>query len=94
MNHPTNSQIPFESYEAAYEEVPEEDRKSFFKTIGYYYCFLVAPIDGTIISYLISQVKLTFLISMKFSMIFQGSYIHGFNKNNITDIYSRTAFIS
>jgi hypothetical protein len=39
MNHPTNSQIPFESYEAAYEEVPEEDRKSFFKTIGDYFYF-------------------------------------------------------
>lgn len=25
-----NSQIPFEIYEAAYEEAPEEDRKSFY----------------------------------------------------------------
>ncbi len=66
----------------------------FSKQLEIIFIFLVAPIDGTIISYLISQVKLTFLISMKFSMIFQGSYIHGFNKNNITDIYSRTAFIS
>ncbi|CAF2938808.1 unnamed protein product [Rotaria sp. Silwood2] len=36
------SQIPFEIYEAAYDEGPEED---------------LAPIDGTIISHLISQVR-------------------------------------
>ncbi|CAF4295870.1 unnamed protein product, partial [Rotaria sordida] len=37
------SQISFEIYEAAYEEEPEED---------------LAPIDGTIISHLISQTSL------------------------------------
>ncbi|CAF2741450.1 unnamed protein product [Rotaria sp. Silwood2] len=40
----TNSQIPFEVYEAAYEEEPEED---------------LAPIDGTIISHLISQARIS-----------------------------------
>ncbi|CAF4976306.1 unnamed protein product, partial [Rotaria sp. Silwood1] len=39
-----NSQIPFEIYEAAYEEEPEED---------------LAPIDGTIISHLISQARIS-----------------------------------
>ncbi|CAF4060965.1 unnamed protein product [Rotaria sordida] len=38
------SQIPFEIYEAAYEEEPEED---------------LAPIDGTIISHLISQARIS-----------------------------------
>ncbi|CAF4376550.1 unnamed protein product [Rotaria sp. Silwood2] len=38
------SQIPFEIYEAAYDEGPEED---------------LAPIDGTIISHLISQARIS-----------------------------------
>ncbi|CAF0904379.1 unnamed protein product [Adineta steineri] len=39
-----NSEIPFEQYEAACEESPEED---------------LAPIDGTIISHLISQARIS-----------------------------------
>ncbi|CAF0754488.1 unnamed protein product [Adineta ricciae] len=43
-NRTSNSQIPFEIYEAAYEEEPEEE---------------LAPIDGTIISHLISQARIS-----------------------------------
>ncbi|CAF0802555.1 unnamed protein product [Rotaria sordida] len=43
-NRLTNSQIPFEIYEAAYEEEPDEE---------------LAPIDGTIISHLISQARIS-----------------------------------
>ncbi|CAF0724890.1 unnamed protein product [Adineta steineri] len=43
-NRTISSQIPFEIYEAAYEEEAEED---------------LAPIDGTIISHLISQARIS-----------------------------------
>ncbi|CAF3889287.1 unnamed protein product, partial [Rotaria magnacalcarata] len=43
-NRLNNSQIPFEIYESAYEEEPEEE---------------LAPIDGTIISHLISQARIS-----------------------------------
>jgi hypothetical protein len=35
----TNSEIPFESYEAAYEEEPEEDRKFNLKKKTLNFCF-------------------------------------------------------
>lgn len=59
-----NSEIPFEIYEAAYEEEPEEERQSstFDQQLLKNPSVSVAPIDGTIISHLISQVQRTYYL--------------------------------
>jgi hypothetical protein len=76
-----NSQIPFEIYEAAYEEEPEEDRNklNFNNNKKIKISYLVAPIDGTIISHLISQVRSIIYISILIFIFILGSYINGFN---------------
>ena len=62
---PESNGISWENYEAAYEAEPEEDctlienEKLFQRNQRWFVEFLVAQIDGSVISHLISQARLS-----------------------------------